>query len=206
MPRYYFHLSNKRCVTDIARMAWFSSDRRSASTHKIFGKCPLPCPIESRNSRGRTKLQPGQVMHRALDNYARGVFQPDDVRILAAAFEDAWRSLLASGITFESDRASVAVRASDALTRTTVAVPFGCCASPTQGRLCGETEGTMQNVMNRRWLPAAGGHRSSATLGRRRASAASRLFRSNMPAATFGSITPAASNSSFIRAVALIMP
>jgi hypothetical protein len=49
-------------------------------------------------------------MHRALDNYARGVFQPDDVRILAAAFEDAWRSLLASGITFESDRASEAVR------------------------------------------------------------------------------------------------
>ena len=49
-------------------------------------------------------------MHRALDNYARGVFQPDDVRILIAAFDDAWRSILASGIKFESDRASEAVR------------------------------------------------------------------------------------------------
>ena len=49
-------------------------------------------------------------MHRVLDNYARGVFQPDDVRILVAAFDDAWRSPLASGITFESDRAAEAVR------------------------------------------------------------------------------------------------
>jgi len=47
---------------------------------------------------------------RAIDNYARGVFQPDDMRILVAAFDDAWRSLLASGVTFESDRESEAVR------------------------------------------------------------------------------------------------
>jgi hypothetical protein len=49
-------------------------------------------------------------MLRAIDEYAGGVFSPDDVRILVAAFDDAWRSLLASGITFESDRDSNAVR------------------------------------------------------------------------------------------------
>jgi hypothetical protein len=46
----------------------------------------------------------------AIDNYARGVFQPDDVRILVAAFDAAWQSLLASGVTFESDHESNAVR------------------------------------------------------------------------------------------------
>jgi hypothetical protein len=49
-------------------------------------------------------------MLRAIDKYAGGVFSPDDVRILVAAFDSAWRSLLASGITFESDRESEAVR------------------------------------------------------------------------------------------------
>jgi hypothetical protein len=47
----------------------------------------------------------------AIEKYAGGVFSPDDVRILVAAFDGAWRSLLASGITFESDRESEAVRA-----------------------------------------------------------------------------------------------
>ena len=51
----------------------------------------------------------------AIDKYAGGVFNPDDVRILVTAFDDAWRSLLASGITFESDRESKAVR--DALAK-----------------------------------------------------------------------------------------
>jgi hypothetical protein len=46
----------------------------------------------------------------AIDKYAGGVFQPDDVRILVAAFDSAWRSPLASGITFESDRELQAVR------------------------------------------------------------------------------------------------
>src|SRR5215468_4156608 len=46
----------------------------------------------------------------AIDKYAGGVFSPQDVRILVAAFDAAWRSLLASGITFESDRESEAVR------------------------------------------------------------------------------------------------
>src|SRR6516162_7498377 len=46
----------------------------------------------------------------AIDKYAIGVFSPDDVRILVAAFDAAWRSLLAKGITFESDRESKAVR------------------------------------------------------------------------------------------------
>ncbi len=46
----------------------------------------------------------------AIDKYAGGVFSPDDVRILVAAFDGAWRSLLASGVTFESDRESEAVR------------------------------------------------------------------------------------------------
>ena len=42
----------------------------------------------------------------AIDKYAGGVFSPNDVRILVAAFDDAWRSLLARGITFESDHES----------------------------------------------------------------------------------------------------
>jgi hypothetical protein len=49
-------------------------------------------------------------MLEAIDKYAGGVFNPDDVRILVAAFDDASQSLLASGITFESDRESDAVR------------------------------------------------------------------------------------------------
>jgi len=49
-------------------------------------------------------------MLRAIDKYAGGVFSPGDVRILVAAFDGAWRSLLASGITFDSDRGSEAVR------------------------------------------------------------------------------------------------
>jgi hypothetical protein len=47
-------------------------------------------------------------MLRAIDKYAGGVFSPDDVRILVAAFDAAWRSVLASGITFQSDRESKA--------------------------------------------------------------------------------------------------
>jgi hypothetical protein len=50
-----------------------------------------------------------------IDKYAGGVFSPDDVRILAAAFDGAWRSLLAGGIAFESERESEAVR--DALAK-----------------------------------------------------------------------------------------
>jgi hypothetical protein len=49
-------------------------------------------------------------MLEAIDKYAGGVFNPDDVRILVAAFDNAWQSLLASGITFVSDRESKAVR------------------------------------------------------------------------------------------------
>jgi len=47
-------------------------------------------------------------MLRAIDKYAGGVFSPDDVRILVAAFDSAWRALLASGMIFESDRESEA--------------------------------------------------------------------------------------------------
>jgi hypothetical protein len=50
-----------------------------------------------------------------IDKYVGGVFSPDDVRILVAAFDGAWRSLLASGTTFESDHESGAVR--DALAK-----------------------------------------------------------------------------------------
>jgi hypothetical protein len=49
-------------------------------------------------------------MVRAIDKYSGGIFNPDDVRTLVVAFDGAWRSLLASGITFESDRESEAVR------------------------------------------------------------------------------------------------
>jgi hypothetical protein len=69
--------------------------------------------IESRTNghRGETEQPPaGHAMRSAIDKYAAGVFGPDDVRILVAAFDDAWRSLLASGITFESDQESNAVR------------------------------------------------------------------------------------------------
>ena len=48
-------------------------------------------------------------MLEAIDKYGGGVFNPDDVRILVAAFDDASQSLLASGITFESDRESNAL-------------------------------------------------------------------------------------------------
>src|SRR6266487_5078237 len=86
----------------------------SASTPKTFGNYPLNFPPnESKNKRldqRQSKLPVGHVMLRAIDEYAGGVFSPDDVRILVAAFDDAWRSLLASGITFESDRDSNAVR------------------------------------------------------------------------------------------------
>jgi len=49
-------------------------------------------------------------MLKAIDQYAGGVFSPEDVRILVAAFDGAWRSLLASGMIFESDRESEAAR------------------------------------------------------------------------------------------------
>jgi hypothetical protein len=39
----------------------------------------------------------------AIDRYARGVFDPDDVRVLVAAFEDAWRLLAGGGVKFETD-------------------------------------------------------------------------------------------------------
>ena len=51
----------------------------------------------------------------AIDKYAGGVFSPDEVRILAAAFDDAWQAVLASGMTSESDRDSQSLR--DALAK-----------------------------------------------------------------------------------------
>jgi hypothetical protein len=50
------------------------------------------------------------VILKAIDKYAGGVFSPDDVRILVAAFDGAWRSLVASGMILESDRESEAAR------------------------------------------------------------------------------------------------
>jgi hypothetical protein len=75
-------------------------------------------PIENRTKRHRReteRLPAGHAMLSPIDKYAGGVFTPDDVRSLVAAFDDAWRSLLASGITFESDQESEAVR--DALAK-----------------------------------------------------------------------------------------
>jgi hypothetical protein len=40
----------------------------------------------------------------AIDKHAKGVFDPDDIRVLVAAFEDAWRSLADSGVSLMSDR------------------------------------------------------------------------------------------------------
>jgi hypothetical protein len=70
-------------------------------------------PIESKKktvAERQSHPPAGHVMLSAIDKYAGGVFSPDDVRILVAAFDGAWRSLLARGITFESDRESDAVR------------------------------------------------------------------------------------------------
>jgi hypothetical protein len=50
------------------------------------------------------------VILKAIDKYAGGVFSPDDVRILVAAFDSAWRSLLASGMILELERESEAAR------------------------------------------------------------------------------------------------
>jgi hypothetical protein len=50
------------------------------------------------------------VMLIAIDRYAHGVFDPDDVRVLVAAFDDAWRRLLDSGVAFESEREAEAMR------------------------------------------------------------------------------------------------
>jgi hypothetical protein len=50
------------------------------------------------------------VILKAIDKYAGGVFSPDDVRILVAAFDSAWRSLVASGMILELERESEAAR------------------------------------------------------------------------------------------------
>lgn len=92
-------------MLNIARMAWFSSDRTVGEYAQDIWKVP--------NKRHRWEAgaaATGHVMLEAIDKYGGGAFNPDDVRILVAAFDDAWRSLLASGITFESDDESKAVR------------------------------------------------------------------------------------------------
>jgi hypothetical protein len=46
----------------------------------------------------------------AIDRYAHGVFDPDDVRVLVAAFDEVWRRLLESGVKFASERETAAIR------------------------------------------------------------------------------------------------
>jgi len=46
----------------------------------------------------------------AIDRYAHGVFDPDDVRALVAAFDEAWRRFLESGVKFASERETAAMR------------------------------------------------------------------------------------------------
>jgi hypothetical protein len=101
-------------------------------------------PLENRNKRSReTERQPaGHAMLSPIDKYAGGVFTPDDIRTLVAAFDDTWRSLLASGIAFESDEESEAVR--DALAKHIIeqaamanvtsagCVTALCCNTPSQ--------------------------------------------------------------------------
>ena len=50
-------------------------------------------------------------MLKRLENYGgEAVFAPDVVRILTAAFDDAWKSIQDSGMTFPSDRHADATR------------------------------------------------------------------------------------------------
>jgi hypothetical protein len=49
-------------------------------------------------------------MHRFLNEHA-GVFDPEEVRILVAAFETAWASVQASGATFDTEAKVEAARA-----------------------------------------------------------------------------------------------
>jgi hypothetical protein len=49
-------------------------------------------------------------MHRFLNEHV-GVFDPDEVRILVAAFEKAWASVQASGVTFDTEAKVEAARA-----------------------------------------------------------------------------------------------
>jgi hypothetical protein len=46
----------------------------------------------------------------AIELHAGGVFDPDDVRVLVAALDDAWQRLLESGVRFGSDREAQAMR------------------------------------------------------------------------------------------------
>jgi hypothetical protein len=49
-------------------------------------------------------------MHRFLNEHV-GVFDPDEVRILVAAFEKAWASVQANGVTFDTEAKVEAARA-----------------------------------------------------------------------------------------------
>ena len=50
-------------------------------------------------------------MLKRLENYGgEAVFAPDVVRILTAAFDDAWKSIQEGGTTFPSDRHADAIR------------------------------------------------------------------------------------------------
>ena len=42
------------------------------------------------------------AMLKILENYAEGVFEPDDVRVLVATFDEAWHQLMKSGASFNS--------------------------------------------------------------------------------------------------------
>jgi hypothetical protein len=42
-------------------------------------------------------------MQKMIEEIAPGVFNPDAIIVLAAAFDDAWRNVVRSGVTFGTD-------------------------------------------------------------------------------------------------------
>jgi hypothetical protein len=49
-------------------------------------------------------------MHTMIDSLAPGVFDPEAVTVLVAAFDDAWAQVLRSGTTFKTDREKARMR------------------------------------------------------------------------------------------------
>jgi hypothetical protein len=49
-------------------------------------------------------------MLKMIEEHAAGSFDPDDIRVLVAAFDNAWQQVLRSGVKFEAEREKTWVR------------------------------------------------------------------------------------------------